>query len=388
MYKVLIVSFANWDSMMELPFVFKEAGCVVDVFSVKDSWVLKSSYYDNYIEGSADPDEFVSQLVALVREKGDDYNWIIPGDDIIIRMLNDSITSEELFYKILPLNNIVNRELLGSKAGFSILCAKYDIETPRFLIYAPTMTLQSISKFMGYPLMLKTDKSEAGTGVFKCDNEAELKQNLDRIENKENIVFQQYIDGYDINMEVLFKDGELIVYSYARLLMILGKFGLSTQRMFTQNTEIIPQLVKVGRSMGINGFASIAFMYSIPDRKHYLIEVDVRPNSWIYYGKFTGNNFTEGIKKIKKGDLTLLHHDETKYPKEVKISLYKKDMMRAIVQKDVMGVLAWTFNKDQCRRFIPTYDKSLQKAINQYLLWFFRELVKEKIEKITGKRKG
>ena len=384
-YKVLIVSYANWDSLMELPAVFKSAGCQLDVFCAKDSWVLQNHSYDNWIEAPADEKTFLEKLFRFVEQNGDNYNWIIPGDDIILRLLNDTITDEKLFYKLLPMSKIENRELLGSKAGFSNLCAKSNVSTPRFLVYDPSMTVKSIAAYMQFPLMMKTDRSEAGTGVFRCDNEADLEKHLNSLESKENVVFQQFIEGYDINMEVLFRNGELIVYSYAKLLKILGNFGLSTQRLFCQNYTIKPQLEQIGRSFGINGFASIAFMYSEKEDKHYLIEVDVRPNSWIYYGKFTGNDFSEGIKRIMRGELTWVKPDEQKSPKEIKVSLYKKDMARAIVQKDIPGVLGWLFNKDGCRKFIPSYDKKLLSAVNAYLWWFFKELVREKIAKLRGK---
>jgi predicted ATP-grasp superfamily ATP-dependent carboligase len=370
---------------MELPCVFKNAGFQVDVFCEKDSWVLQNQFYDNWIEAPATERYFLDKLFDHVTKNGDAYEWVIPGDDIILRLLNDVIIDEALFYRLMPLNNIANRELLGSKAGFSKLCGKHDISTPRFLIYNDGMTVKSIGDYMQYPFMMKTDRSEAGTGVFRCDTEADLTYHLDRLSNKEGVVFQQFIQGYDINMEVLFRNGALIVYTYAKILKILGKFGLSTQRLFCQNYEIRTELEKIGRSFGINGFASIAFMYSEPENKHYLIEVDVRPNSWIYYGKFTGNDFSEGIKRVAKGELTWVKPDEQKFPKEIKVSLYKKDMARAIVEKDVPGLLAWLFNKDGCRKFMPSYDKKLLSAINKYLWWFFRELVREKIQKISGK---
>ncbi len=386
MFKVLIISFANWDSLMELPAVFKQAGCSTDLYCKKGSWVLESEFYDNWIEAKEDDTVFLDELFDFIKRNGDNYQWIIPGDDIILRLLNDTITSEALFYKIMPMNKIENRELLGSKDGFSNLCAKYDISTPRFMIYDEKQTPKQIGEYMKYPFMMKTDRSEAGTGVFKCENENDLVKYLGEVESKHNIVFQQFIDGYDINMEVLFKDGELIVYSYAKLLKIVGKFGLSTQRLFSQNPEIAPELQKIGRSIGINGFASIAFMYSEPERKHYLIEIDVRPNSWIYYGKFTGNDFAAAIKKIINEDLTMLKWDASKYRKEIKISLYKKDMMRVIVEKDFKGILDWfVFNKDNRKRFIPTYDKKLLASTDKYLMWFFKDLVKEKVKRLTKK---
>jgi len=379
------VSYANWDSLMELPVVFKQAGCTIDIFCIEDCWALQNQFHDKWIQANKDEQTFLEELLIYVKQNGNDYNWIIAGDDLIIRLLNEAIEDEDLFYKLLPLTKIENRELLGSKAGFSNLCKKYDIETPRFLIYNQAMPIKDISDYMQYPLMMKVDKSEAGSGVFKCNDEKELIAQLNNVESKENLVFQQFIEGYDINMEVLYKNGELIVYSYAKILKILGKFGLSTQRLFYRNEDIEPALVKIGRGMGINGFASIAFMYNELDKKHYLIEVDVRPNSWIYYGKFTGNDFSEGIRKIMKGDLTIVKPTEQKFLKPIKIVHYKKDMARVIVEKDIKGLLAWVFNIGGCWRFIPFYDKKLLSACNKYLRRFTGVLFKNKLIKMYNK---
>ena len=144
----------------------------------------------------------------------------------------------------MPLTKIENRELLGSKAGFSNLCTKYNIKTPRYLIYNSSQTPAEIGKYMDYPFLMKEDKSEGGYGVFLCENESGLTAVLAKVANKENLVFQQFIKGYDINVEVLYKNGELLVYSYSRTLTIMGKFGVSTQRLFYQNNEIEPELVK------------------------------------------------------------------------------------------------------------------------------------------------
>ncbi len=386
MKSVLIISYANWDSLIELPYVFAQAGCTVHLFCKQGSWVLENEYYTEWIKAPEDEASFLKELYALLDKRGNDFGWIIPGDDIILRILNDTIQDENLFYRLMPLSKIENRELLGSKAGFSNLCKKYDIETPKFMIYEAGMTVDSIASYMEFPMMVKTDRSEAGTGVFKCDNITELTNCLNGITDKTNVVFQQFIQGYDINMEVLFHKGELMVYSYAKLLKILGLHGLSTQRLFIQYPDIEPILQQIGRSFGINGFSSIAFMYDEVKKKHYLIEVDIRPNSWIYYGKFTGSDFTEGIRRIFAGDIRLVKPGP-EFPKEIKVSLYKKDMMRAIVEKDISGIMYWVLNQDGSKRFIPNYDKKLLASTNKYLWWYFNDLFTNKLRKVFGGKK-
>ena len=384
MYKVLIISYANWDSLMEIPAMLKNGGCTVDVYSAKDSWALQNKFYDKWIPASDDTNIFLKELFELVNNKGSEYSWIIPGDDLIMRLLNDTITDEQLFYKMMPLSKIENRVLLGSKAGFSELCSKYDISTPRYLVYDQSLNAKKIGDYIGYPLMMKTDKSEAGAGVFLCENEASLAEHINSIADKTNLVFQQYITGYDINMEVLYKNGELMVYSYSRVLTILGKFGLSTRRLFYYNQAVEAELVKAGRSLGISGFASVAFMYSEKENKHYLIEIDVRPNSWVFYGQFLGNDFSEGVRRIAKGDLRLVVPDAEMQKKQIKISHYKKDMAKCIVEKDIKGVWYWVSNQEHSWDYIPRYDKKLLRACNKYLWWFFTDLMRNKVKKVFG----
>src|ERR1700744_3879494 len=127
----------------------------------------------------------------------------------------------------------------------------------------------------------------------------------------------------------------------------MGNFGVSTERFFYQYKELEPELIKMGKDLGLSGFGNVVFMYSEPEQAHYLIEIDVRPNAWMYYGRFTRNNFSEAIRKVIKGDLTLLQPDSKFANKKVKIRLYKKDLYRCLMEKDFKGFLAWIFNKDQ-----------------------------------------
>ena len=379
MYKVLLISLVNWDSLIEIPVLLWEGGCSVDIFCIEKSWVLQNKFYNSWIPAATDPEIFESQALEYVRQNGDKYDWIIPADDVIIRLLNEKITSEDVFYKIMPLTKIENRELLGSKAGFSSLCSKYNITTPRYLIYNENLTPQEIGNFMGYPFLMKLDKSEGGYGVFLCEDEAGLIANLERAKNKNNLVFQQFIKGYDINVEALYKNNQLIVYNYSRTLKIIGNFGISTQRLFYQNNGIETEMRKIGSSLGLNGFCNIVFMYSENEKRHYLIEVDVRPNGWMYFGKFTGNSFSEGVKKIIKGDHTLVKPSAQLANKTMKISIYKKDVYRCLIEKDYKGLMGWMANKDNCWRYIPFYDRRLLSACNRLLRKTFRDLVVNKL---------
>jgi glutathione synthase/RimK-type ligase-like ATP-grasp enzyme len=375
MYNILLISVANWDSLIELPALLKNAGCTLHIYAAPDSWVLNNDSFDSWIEAPAGSDN-IDHLLSFLEQNAGKYDWIIPGDDIAVRLLNDRITDEGLFYKVMPLTKIENRAVLGSKAGFVEICNKYGIKTPRQLVYNDTQTLEEAGNYIGYPLIVKVDESEGGYGVFKCRNLEELTSRLKEVPRK-NLVLQQMINGEDINTEVLYKDGVLMVYNYSRSITVMKDFGVSTRRLFEHNTDLDAVLEKMGQDIGLNGFGNVVFMRDTKTGEYYLIEIDMRPNSWMYYGRFTGNDFTQAVRNIINNKRERVKPASGFAP--MMISLYKKDVYRIISTSDIKGAMYWLLNKDGCSRYIPRYDMKLLKSINSFLLQTARDKVMAKL---------
>jgi len=163
-YRVLIADYANYDSLAEIPGILSRGGCIVDVYCGKRSWLKRNKYWNKWIACSENEEEYFNTLKAIAETNA--YDWIILSDDPALRIVNDRVIDETLFYKLLPITKIENRELLGSKAGFSNLCAKYNLKTPGYLVYDSTLSEEDICKKLRFPMLLKTDRSEGGTGIF------------------------------------------------------------------------------------------------------------------------------------------------------------------------------------------------------------------------------
>jgi predicted ATP-grasp superfamily ATP-dependent carboligase len=376
MNNVLLVSIASFfDSTGEIPFVFKRAGCQVDVFCDSTSWLLSNKYYDNWIETSSEHETFKDNLLKLVKEKPDYYKWIVLLEDVTVKLMNTAITTdEELFKKILPINKIENREILSSKTGLSNICLKYNIPTPRFINYIEGMDVEYIKKELHFPILLKEDFSFSGLGIQFCEDQSELQSCLDNVKIKTNLVLQEFIQGDDIGVEALFRDGKLITYNCAEILTYMyNKFSFTTRRMYYQSREIETYLEKLAECVGMNSFASIQYVYH-PERKiYYLIEVDARTNSWIPYSRFTGHDFSDGIKRIMNGDLTPDAKLPDNYDKRVEVAIFDRDLRYCMKSKDFKRALMWMFNYKGSWKFIPLYD-----------LKYFGRVFKKQVRDLTG----
>jgi len=373
MYKVLLASRADYMYLTgEIPFIFKKAGCIVDVYCTRKGWLLSNSFHDKWIESSEDEKQFQDKLIGIANTN--EYDWIVPMDDECVKTMNNCITSEDTFKKILPLTKIENREILSSKIGLSNACKKHNIPTPGYVNYSEMPDVEMINKTLLYPILLKEDFSFSGHGIQYCEEPSQLASCLEKVRDKNNLVLQEFIKGTDIGVEALFKNGELVTYNAAVVKDYMsGTFSFTTKRIYSPNEAIEAHLITLGKSLGLNGFASIGYLYHPERNIYYLIEVDARVNSWMAYGRFTGHNFTDGIRRITKWG-SGGSNSKSKPGKTVEIAIFDRDVRRCVKHKDYKGLLKWFVNYKGYWRFIPLYDFRLLKRIMKKMLFDFLKI--------------
>jgi predicted ATP-grasp superfamily ATP-dependent carboligase len=372
---VLLASTSSFfDSIAEIPFVFKKAGCQVDVFCPAESWLRSNQFHDKWIEAAEDEESFAAQLINLIENNFDTYFQVYLLDDFTIKLMNEKILSEELFKKIMPVNSIKNKKLLSSKIGLSILCQKYNIISPKFINYSDLSNIHTAKEILRFPILLKEDFSFSGLGIQYCEDENALMNCLHKVSNINNLVLQEFIKGDDIGVEALFYNGELIMYNAAEILTYMhNKFSFTTRRNYFQNKEIEQLLKVIGKSFGLNSFASIQYIYKPETKTYYLVEVDCRTNMWVPYSRFLQQNFIEGLKQIFEGKKVDSIID---YNKKTEITIFDRDIRRCIKYRDYKGFMQWLTNYHGYWKFVPLYDKKyffrmLRKLWNDFSVKFF-----------------
>ena len=368
-YCVLIIDYMGYDSASEIPYLFKQAGCQVDVFCTPQSWLLKNSYYDNYVlYKNKNPESFVHDLKKVLNKHK--YDWVLTVDDVSLDIINSQLGQNPILRCVVPLSKMENRIMLGSKAGLSILCKKYKLLTPDFVIYGELeddrQFIDNVKDQLLFPVLLKVDKSAGGVGIFVCRDLQVLVSNLRFLSHNQKrfLVAQNYISGESISVESIFCNGKLLAYTYSRATKTFrGEFGISAVREYSQAREIESVLSIIGKDLGVNGFANMTFVLEHITQKYFFIEADLRTNAWLRLAVFVGVDFSLAIKSFLSRDNVLIRPNIQTQSKKLSISYFSRDIALSVLDRDIVNLFKWIFNFDHRWRYLPWYDFRLLLAI-------------------------
>ena len=226
------------------------------------------------------------------------YDLIILADDESIGTILDSSLSTEAKEKILPVLDRGNFSHLHTKCGLSEILSKNNITTPPFAICNTPQDLENSALDIGFPVLIKVDRSGGGAGVFECNSYEEVRA------GSRNLAFpllmQKKIEGKTIDLTAFYQKGDLVYFTYSEFLKSVGgKYGPSSVRQYTQIGElpqdVFDQLKDLGRVLGADGFVNATSIECSETNKRYIFEADMRPNTWVDYGRFLGDDAAKRI---------------------------------------------------------------------------------------------
>ncbi len=382
MKKVLLVSKFNWDTSIEIPFVFAKASYKVDVLCPNNSWISFSSYIDNCILCATDDFIFLQQLTECVN-KGN-YDWILLTEDPLIELVKREIADEDMLKRLLPVQNAEARKILSSKIGFSSYFQSTGIETPYFIGFQKGIDDLDLLNTLRFPVLNKYDLSWGGTDMVISNNLTELVSNIGLLPEQSNLLIQEFIEGEEIRIDALFCNGLLLNYFSAKVLSYTkNQFSYTTRRCYYDYQEIADVLALIGQKIIAHGFANISFIRQKHTHKHYLIEIDLRPNSWMAYSRFLSKqDFVYCLKHLYETDKFSFIQSSLKAKNSIELALFYKDIRRAIWAKDWKGIARWIVGWKGYWRFLPFYDFKLTKKI-VHEIWV--EVVVFKLRKMKQK---
>jgi predicted ATP-grasp superfamily ATP-dependent carboligase len=358
--RVLIATTVEWESLSEVPYIFHKGGCTVDIFCPPNAWVLKNSHYDHWIS-SAGSDDFLSLLLELANRNH--YDWIVPMDDILLKMIRESSMPETAKQQLIPLSKHENADILGSKSGLEMICEKYGFHRPKTIHSDSISSLLDIKNGFSFPVLIKLDHSWGGIGIVYAQDFEHFKSAIESMPRNGYLV-QEYISGKDIGVESLFKNGQLLTMQSGNVIEYTGtQFEPTIRRQYFHDPELYKVVQRIGAEIGINGFASMQFIYDDSKNRYYLLEVDLRPQAWCRYGEITGNSFSEGVKQFT-GQLSseVLEVKARQSMKPVEVVLFHKTLIAIFRKRSLWKLFTFLFNFQNWKYF-PFYDMKYFKYV-------------------------
>lgn len=250
------------------------------------------------------------------------YDLVVPCSDHELKIIRDSNLPESLKLKLLPVIHRIFFKHLCSKIELSKLLKKNQILSPAFKVVEKFEDIKFLAEKLRYPVLLKIDYSGGGAGTFKLNRSSDI-SNIPNTFKVEKLFLQKYIEGRLLDISGFYQHGKLIHFSFSESLeRSMNPFGPSIARIFNQdaqsNRKLIRELSSIGHALGLHGFTNVGCIESKQDGKYYYFEVDVRPNDWINYSSYFGDDPADRIKdyfnkKIFLKTLKLMKNTNERY---------------------------------------------------------------------------
>ncbi|MCD7781973.1 MAG: ATP-grasp domain-containing protein [Methanosphaera sp.] len=189
-------------------------------------------------------------------------------------------------------SNYSTAKLAANKYETKQLLEANGIKTPK---YACIDSVSSITS-NDYPIVLKTPDGQGGCGVKVAKNSNEASE---FIESNTNIFSEEYIEGYEVSIEVLRHNNQTVALQpvYKGNTTLSGTHPLSKIKRAPlyingidnqeHNTEIINLTTKIANLVDLDGTMDIDILHDTNTGKDYVIELNTRPSGTRYMSAAT-----------------------------------------------------------------------------------------------------
>lgn len=278
-----------------MPSLLHRAG--FDVDAVATSSLLKHSRFVRHFRQLPSVGMLAQETQRLVRDNT--YDWVIATDDNMLAALADLAWHNDARPRHLPVWHEQTRRHICSKIGLSHALKENAVQTPPFAVAADCSEAVSAAGVLGYPVMLKVDRSAGGLGVFECRDDDDIIARGSVFANGPLLV-QKKIEGVETDLSAIYLDGMLVHFANSIFERTNLRFGPSVVRTYRSvsgvSQSIFDELAQLGRGLHLGGFVNITCIDAADGSGRYYIEADMRPNVWFDFSRFCGDDAATRIR--------------------------------------------------------------------------------------------
>ena len=136
------------------------------------------------------------------------------------------------------------------------------------------------------------------------------------------------------------------------------------------SSDVYQDLLRVGQALGINGFANITCIESKKNGQRYFIEADLRPNVWIDYGKFIGDDAATALKNYFFNNQVFSHRGEVNplFPKSRIVCFIPRMSLWELMTNQYDS---WNSFDSGHEAFLYIWQRATSKYISQFKFFFY-----------------
>lgn len=265
------------------------AGCVCEAVSGSRR-ILPSRSLHRVAHLDSDHDRISEALRWRERSGG----LLVLTDDQSLRFVVDSSLSPAEKCLLVPVTAAAHLGHVGSKVGLARTLLRAGVPQPAFRVAESPDMLRSACEAIGFPAVVKIDRSGGGDGVFACRSAADVAA-LSRRGLPMPLLVQEWIDGDTVDLSGFFRDGRPVHFTYAAFVSTIGgPFGVSRVREYTRLAEfgrwIFDDMRRLSVGLGLHGFANVTALRRRADGRLLFVEADLRPNVWVEIPRHMGDD--------------------------------------------------------------------------------------------------
>ena len=292
---LLVATATRWLGTARMPRPLSNAGFDVSLLTPKDSLAEKSRFITKigHLPDNATPRQWVHAFAAMVEATAP--RLVMPCDDTSFRLLQMlAISPPEDLRPAAQLAALI-RDSLGDPAWYRASVEKtllppaaegLGVRVPRYTVTSEFGRARAFVATNGYPAVLKSNHSSAGSGVRICTNDAELAAafaTLQQINAAEfegrnaHLLVQAHMRGCVKNYSMsTWKGAVLTGYAAEKLETNPPTMGPSTVTRYHHDADIRQMAVTLAAGFGMTGFLALECVVDERTGEPCLLEINRR----------------------------------------------------------------------------------------------------------------
>ena len=233
-------------------------------------------------------DAYIQQLNAIIVDKN--IEVILPiGEETYLFFA----ANKDAFDKRTRLATMASSEILEkatNKYNLAKFCELHNVPSPRTVYFED---FKKESNGLSIPLIVKPETGWGGNNVYLVKTESDfLEIKPTKYAKEGQYIVQEYIDGYDIDMSLLAKNGELLAHTIQKgFLKRSNPFAASAGLEFLENDGVYQSVAKLVKEMKFSGIAHVDLRYDEKSGEYKIIEINIRYWGSLIASYMAGVNF-------------------------------------------------------------------------------------------------